>query len=168
MKKKEAKDIIKEQDSKLEELLKANMVENEDDFVEGDFKESVEDVKDIPQNGKHPIKEEIAEESPEEETYEDNSEDREIPAKGFMYAVKDEYLPETTRLNAREISAFAFGHVKNEVLKPNRTNTVYEIYSSRYMKHKIGEDGKGRDEWFIYKNVQAQEKAEADYTPRGL
>lgn len=169
---KSGKDILSEHDRKLEELLRSQMTDKEEP-IEGELVGDEEEIKDeipIDNNGhKPPV--DIEDTEPEqvdntepEETYNEDLDEREIPAKGFIYAVKEEYLPETTRLSARAIFALTFGYAKDYILKnPVRKQSFFQIYSNRLMRHNIGLDGKGRDEWFTYKNVIAQEKAEASW-----
>jgi hypothetical protein len=92
-------------------------------------------------------KPEVIDEEEEEETYDDHDEESgNIPGKGFMFAVKDDNLPEATRLTPKATQSYAVNYVQDEVLKTGRTKSVFELYSHRKMKLNISEDGQGRDE----------------------
>lgn len=183
-KKEETNNILKKHEEELEAAMSSLMVDVddvEDEVLEGELVEDANNEEPLIEqepieepivnnNGHKPSntikeeKEDIEETEDDEETWEEDLDDKEIPGKGFMYAVKEKHLPETTRLSQRMIFAMTFGYAKDYILKhPERKESFFEIYSNRLMKHQVGLDGKGRDEWFTYKNVIAQERAESSW-----
>jgi hypothetical protein len=84
-----------------------------------------------------------------------------------MFNVDNKHLPETTRLNDREIAALTLEYVYDQLLKGS-TQSVFELHSNRLMKHKIGRNGDGRTEYFTYSAAKAAEKAASEFEGRGL
>jgi len=103
----------------------------------------------------------LLDESAEYQKFAEEEAEKEIPSSGYLFASKDKYLPEVTRLNEREIFAFAVGDVQDAVLDPDRTKSVYQIFKLSAMRNKIGFEGKGREEHIVIKQQEAEKEADA-------
>lgn len=84
-----------------------------------------------------------------------------IPGRGHLFHVRKEHLPESTRLNEREIVAFAIGDVQQAVLDHNRTESVFDIFKHNIMQYKISFEGQGRKESIILHQLTTEEKTAA-------
>lgn len=92
---------------------------------------------------------------------EDRELDKNIPGRGHLFHVKKKYLPESTRLNDREIMSFAIGDVQQAVLDHDRTESVFEVLKNSLMVYKISREGDGRKESIVLHQLTSEEKAAA-------
>jgi hypothetical protein len=102
-----------------------------------------------------------------DDEYEFEEEDTETPGKGYFFKVKEEHLPEMSRLTEKQIPAMALEHTYNELLNGS-TKSVYEIYAPALMRFLIGGGGKAREEYSITSVAKQREKAESNYIGREL
>jgi len=103
-----------------------------------------------------------AEEDKELERMREEAEEAKIPGSGYLFNVKKKHLPEATRLNEREVFAFAVGGVQDYVLRRADTgedSSVFENFRDAIFRLKISLKGEGRSENIAVRQVDAEEKA---------
>jgi hypothetical protein len=94
----------------------------------------------------------------------EEAEEAKIPGSGYLFNVKKKHLPEATRLNEREVFAFAVGGVQDYVLRRADTGedfSVFEHFRDSIFRLKISLKGEGRSENIAVRQVDAEEKANA-------
>lgn len=82
-----------------------------------------------------------------------------IPGNKFLLNVDERHLPETSRLNEREIFTFGVGDTQDEALNTNRTQSIYAIFRNSILRLKISLGGKGRDDFISLHQAEAEENA---------
>lgn len=82
-----------------------------------------------------------------------------IPGNKFLLNVDERHLPETSRLNEREIFTFGVGDTQDEALNTNRTKSIYAIFRNSILRLKISLGGKGRDDFISLHQAEAEENA---------
>ena len=95
------------------------------------------------------------------EAFEEAELDKDIPGKGYLFHVKNKHLPESSRLNEKEIIGFSVGKVQQAVLDKNRTESAFDIFMNSVLRMKISFEGEGRKENIILHQLSSDDKAEA-------
>jgi hypothetical protein len=96
----------------------------------------------------------------DEETIDIDEDKDNINGKGFMFAVKNKYIKEATRLNDREITSMSINYAQEASLDQDETRTPFEVFADNFMHLRISKDGLGRTDYTDLAQIKADEQIE--------
>ncbi len=69
-------------------------------------------------------------------------------------------MPESSRLNDREIISFAIGVTQREMLNIRRTESLFEVFMNSVLRFKISQGGDGRKEHIVLHQLDTDQKSQ--------
>ena len=90
-----------------------------------------------------------------------------IPGYGYLFGIKKEFLPESTNIDKGQAWTIALGYMGEDMLNPNRTESLFELFAERLMRLQNSVEGKSRTDVLEARRQEA-EKAAAGAVREGL
>jgi hypothetical protein len=88
--------------------------------------------------------------------------EKNIPGIGSLYQADDEFLGEGTRLNDREVAAYAVGDMQEAMSNlESRTESLWSILKRRSHRYKISLNGDGRQEQILLHRIKNENEIHA-------
>lgn len=85
--------------------------------------------------------------------------DNKIPGYGWLFGIQDKFLPESTVLDRGEVLAFALGNMQENMLNPNRKESLFALFAKDIMRMNISVKGLARDQAIIVRQQDADKGA---------
>jgi hypothetical protein len=85
--------------------------------------------------------------------------DNKIPGYGWLFGIQDKFLPESTVLDRGEVLAFALGNMQENMLNPNRTESLFAMFAKDIMRMNVSVKGLARDQAIIVRQQDADKGA---------
>lgn len=82
-----------------------------------------------------------------------------IPGYGYLFGIKDEFLPESTTLRPDQSWSLALGYMKEDMLNPDRTESLWHLFACRLMRFQNSIEGKSREQVLMARQQEADKSA---------
>lgn len=106
-----------------------------------------------------PMQDDLDKELAHEEKRAAMERDNKIPGYGWLFGIQDKFLPESTVLDRGEVLAFALGNMQENMLNPNRKESLFALFAKDIMRMNVSVKGLARDQAIIVRQQDADKGA---------
>jgi len=85
--------------------------------------------------------------------------DNKIPGYGWLFGIDERFLPESTVLDRGEALSFALGNMQENMLNPNRTESLFALFAKDIMRMNISVKGLAREQALMARQQDADKGA---------
>jgi len=85
--------------------------------------------------------------------------DNKIPGYGWLFGIEEKFLPESTVLDRGEVLSFALGNMQENMLNPNRTESLFALFAKDIMRMNISVKGLAREQALMARQQDADKGA---------
>jgi len=85
--------------------------------------------------------------------------DNKIPGYGWLFGIDERFLPESTVLDRGEVLSFALGNMQENMLNPNRTESLFALFAKDIMRMNISVKGLAREQALMARQQDADKGA---------
>ena len=108
---------------------------------------------------KNNTKNDIAQELEFEKQRNQQERDNKIPGYGWLFGIDERFLPESTVLDRGEVLSFALGNMQENMLNPNRTESLFALFAKDIMRMNISVKGLAREQALMARQQDADKGA---------
>jgi len=94
-----------------------------------------------------------------EEKRKKSERDDRIPGYGWLFGIDDKFLPESTVLDRGEVLSFALGNMQENMLNPDRTESLFALFAKDVMRMNISVKGLAREQALMARQQDADKGA---------
>jgi len=134
---------------KAQQSVKGNGHKPEDDIPNEQPANNESPLNELPLDEKEAMKSQQDEEDRQraiEDEIEEKEYERQMPGYGYLTAVKDKHLPQSTVLDKGQVLTFALGYMQEDMLNPERSDSLFVGFAKRIMRMNISVGGLGREQ----------------------
>jgi len=108
---------------------------------------------------KNNTKNDLAQELEFEKQRNQQERDNKIPGYGWLFGIDERFLPESTVLDRGEVLSFALGNMQENMLNPNRTESLFALFAKDIMRMNISVKGLAREQALMARQQDADKGA---------
>jgi hypothetical protein len=108
---------------------------------------------------KSSTKNDLAQELEFEKQRNQQERDNKIPGYGWLFGIDERFLPESTVLDRGEVLSFALGNMQENMLNPNRTESLFALFAKDIMRMNISVKGLAREQALMARQQDADKGA---------
>ena len=90
---------------------------------------------------------------------EEKQQEKAIPGFGVLIGTKKKFLPEATIIDKGQALTFALGFMQEDMLNPDRTESLFDLFAHRMMQLQKSVDGKSLDQYILARQQDADKNA---------
>lgn len=90
---------------------------------------------------------------------EEKQQEKAISGFGVLIGTKKKFLPEATIIDKGQALTFALGYMQEDMLNPDRTESLFDLFAYRMMQLQKSVDGKNLDQYILARQQDADKNA---------